>query len=104
MKSSKRKITAADLFCGAGGSSTGFKLACNELGFVPQLIAINHWDTAIETHSANHPEAQHLCMNVDQVDPRKAVPGGKLDLLIASPSTSQRRCAKPSYLERTNHP
>jgi len=94
VKSSKRKITAADLFCGAGGSSTGFKLACEELGYVPHLLAINHWDTAIATHSANHPEAQHLCMNVDQVDPRKAVPGGKLDLLIASPECTHHSIAR----------
>lgn len=90
----QRKITAADLFCGAGGTSTGFKLACDELGFIPQLIAINHWDTAIETHSANHPDAQHLCMNVDQVDPRKAVPSGKLDLLIASPECTHHSIAR----------
>lgn len=90
----KRKILAADLFCGAGGSSTGFKLACEELGYTPQLLAINHWETAIETHSQNHPDARHMCMNVDQVDPRKAVPGGKLDLLIASPECTHHSIAR----------
>lgn len=90
----KRKITAADLFCGAGGSSTGFELACRELGYTPELLAINHWDTAIKTHSANHPDARHMCMNVDQVDPKKAVPSGKLDLLIASPECTHHSIAR----------
>lgn len=87
-------ITAADLFCGAGGSSTGLQLACQELGLNLKLLAINHWDTAIETHSSNHPDAAHLCMNVDQVDPHKAVPSGKLDLLIASPECTHHSIAR----------
>lgn len=92
--SRKRIIRAADLFCGAGGTSTGLELACKKLGLQLDLLAINHWDTAIETHSANHPKAAHLCMNVDQVDPRKAVPSGKLDLLIASPECTHHSVAR----------
>ncbi len=90
----KRTITAADLFCGAGGTSTGLELACEELGFNLNLLAINHWDTAIETHTSNHPDAAHLCMNVDQVDPRKAVSSGKLDMLIASPECTHHSIAR----------
>ncbi len=82
------------MFCGAGGSSTGLKIACEKRGLKLNLLAINHWDTAIETHSANHPEAAHLCMNVDQVDPRKAVPSGKLDILIASPECTHHSIAR----------
>lgn len=93
-KPTRRKILAVDLFCGAGGTSTGFELACKELGYTPELLAINHWDTAIETHSANHPAARHMCMNVDQVDPRKAIPSGKLDLLIASPECTHHSIAR----------
>lgn len=89
-----RTIHAADLFCGAGGSSTGLDHACQKRGLKLNLLAINHWDTAIETHSANHPEATHLCMNVDQVDPRKAVPSGKLDILIASPECTHHSVAR----------
>ncbi len=81
----KRLIKAADLFCGAGGTSTGLRSACDKLGYSLQLLAINHWDVAIATHSANHPDAAHLCTGIDAVDPRKAVPGGRLDLLWASP-------------------
>lgn len=38
-----RPIHAADLFCGAGGTSTGLALACEELGLKVDLIALNHW-------------------------------------------------------------
>ena len=81
----KRKITAADLFCGAGGSSTGLRLACEAAGVRLSLIAVNHWDIAISTHSKNHPESEHLCTDLNSIDPRKVIPGGKLDLLVASP-------------------
>lgn len=94
MMRKSKKITAADLFCGAGGSSTGLRLACDALGLRLELLAINHWDTAIETHSTNHPDAAHLCMNVDQVDPCKAVPSGKLDILIASPECKHHSVAR----------
>jgi DNA (cytosine-5)-methyltransferase 1 len=50
-----------------------------------KLIAVNHWSVAIETHKRNHPEADQHCANLDTVDPLKLVPGGKLDLLVASP-------------------
>jgi len=81
----RRTIKAADLFCGAGGTSSGLARACSDLGLGLQLIAINHWDIAIDTHSKNHPAAEHLCTSLDIVDPRKVVPGGRLNLLVASP-------------------
>jgi DNA (cytosine-5)-methyltransferase 1 len=37
-----RIIKAADLFCGAGGSSTGLTYACERLGYQLELTAINH--------------------------------------------------------------
>jgi len=80
-----KTIFAADLFCGAGGTSTGMLEAMNELGMTAQLLAINHWEVAIATHSLNHPEVMHRCESVDGADPRLLVPGGRLDLLWASP-------------------
>ncbi|MGE3278049.1 MAG: DNA cytosine methyltransferase [Vicinamibacterales bacterium] len=77
-------IRAADLFCGAGGSSTGLALACLAAGQKVDLTAVNHWPIAVETHAANHPEARHLCESLDGVDPRKVI-GGRLDILTASP-------------------
>jgi DNA (cytosine-5)-methyltransferase 1 len=87
-------IHAADLFCGAGGTSTGLARACESLGMGLSLIAVNHWDIAIKTHTANHPTAQHLCTSLDSVDPRKVVPSGHLHLLVASPECTHHSIAR----------
>ena len=65
-----REYDIADLFCGAGGSSTGAQKAIQEEGGIMNLIAINHWNKAIATHSANHPRAKHIVEDVSMVDPR----------------------------------
>ena len=87
-------IQAADLFCGAGGTSTGLLLAANRLKRPVKLIAVNHWSVAIDTHAANHPEAQNLCTGLNEVDPLKLVPGRKLDLLCASPECTHHSVAR----------
>lgn len=92
--SNTMKIHVADLFCGAGGTSTGLLHACDELGLDPTLVAINHWDEAIATHQYNHPTAQHLCANLDNVDPVKVVPGRHLHLLVASPECTHHSRAR----------
>lgn len=79
------KIICVDLFCGAGGTSQGLVEAAEELGITVELLAINHWDLAIKTHSANHPRARHICARVEEVRPREVVPGGRVHLLVASP-------------------
>lgn len=87
-------IYAADLFCGAGGTSTGLLKACEDLGCKLDLLAVNHWDIAIATHSVNHPYAHHICESLDNVNPRKAVPRGALDILIASPECTHHSNAR----------
>ena len=87
-------IRAADLFCGAGGTSKGLRLACNRLGRRLDLTAINHWPTAIDTHRTNQPEARHICERLELVDPRQVVPGGRLDLLVASPECTHHSNAR----------
>jgi site-specific DNA-cytosine methylase len=72
-----RKLQVADLFCGAGGTSTGVALACRELDVAVELLAINHWQTAIATHTKNHPWARHMCANVEAVDPHLALDGAR---------------------------
>jgi DNA (cytosine-5)-methyltransferase 1 len=89
-----RKLFVADLFCGAGGTSTGVAQACKELDLAVELLAINHWETAIATHTKNHPWARHLCANLDTIDPRKVIPGGHLDLLVASPECTHHSVAR----------
>lgn len=82
-----RKLYVADLFCGAGGTSEGLAQVCDELDYKVELLAINHWTVAIETHKKNHPgpNVRHMCAKIQDVDPVKAIPGGHLDLLVASP-------------------
>lgn len=93
-----KTIRAADLFCGAGGTSTGLAQACAELRSDLDLVAINHWTIAIDTHSANHPDVKHICASLESLDPRQIVPSGRLDLLVASPECthfSSARGGKP---------
>jgi DNA (cytosine-5)-methyltransferase 1 len=80
-----KKIIAADLFCGAGGTSTGLARACQKMGFDLDLLAVNHWDIAISTHTKNHPDARHICGAIDTIRPEEIFPGGRLNLLVASP-------------------
>lgn len=87
-------INAADLFCGAGGTSTGLLNAAKRLGMDVRLLAINHWNVAIQTHQANHPGARHLTTGLESVTPADVVPGGKLDLLWASPSCTHHSVAR----------
>lgn len=87
-------VTAADLFCGAGGSSTGLVKAAKETGHRLDLLAINHWPVAVATHTRNHPWARHLCADLSAVDPNKVIPGGRLDLLIASPECTHHSIAR----------
>ncbi|TDU05229.1 DNA (cytosine-5)-methyltransferase 1 [Streptomyces sp. 846.5] len=69
--------TSGHLLCGAGGDSKGFANA----GF-DVAVGANHWDRAIETHAANFPDAEHLCVDLDHYDMRKLP---KTDVLVGSP-------------------
>ena len=86
-------VRAADLFCGAGGTSSGILSACADLHRTPDLLAINHWPTAIATHSLNHPGVRHLCESLDTIRPQEAIPSGRLDLLAASPECTHHSVA-----------
>lgn len=87
-------FTITDLFCGAGGTSTGAMDAARALGRAPSLTAINHWPVAIDTHTANHPDARHLCTGIDSVNPRDLYTEGALDLLWASPECTHHSNAR----------
>jgi DNA (cytosine-5)-methyltransferase 1 len=89
-----RKILVADLLCGAGGSSTGCARALRELGLEMELVCVNHWGVAIETHKKNHPEARHYCQDIATVRPHLIVPEGYLDLLMASPTCTHHSVAR----------
>lgn len=55
-----------DNFAGGGGASTGIELALGR----HVDVAINHDPEAIAMHQANHPQTQHHCESVWEVNPR----------------------------------
>lgn len=79
-------LTVTDLFCGAGGSSSGLV----EAGY-RVVIAANHWARAIESHQINHPETDHSQADISQVDPRYFP---RTDVLWASPECTNHSIAK----------
>ena len=81
----RKLIKAVDLFAGVGGTSSGLYDAVEETGRKLKLTAINHWPLAIENHKANHPDAEHICARIESLSPRRVVPEGKLNILVASP-------------------
>ncbi|WP_440640259.1 DNA cytosine methyltransferase [Bradyrhizobium sp. PUT101] len=89
----ERKVVV-DLFCGAGGSSEAAEQAMAELGYDIDLICINHWGVALETHQRNHPRARHICADISQVRPHLIVPGGRVHLLMASPTCTHHSVAR----------
>lgn len=94
-----KPLVVVDLYCGAGGATTGMLHALKARGHaVRDALAINHWPIAVETHTANHPMVRHLCEEISSVDPCAAVPGGRVDILWASPECthhSRARGGKP---------
>lgn len=70
-------MKAIDLFAGAGGFSTGAKMAGVEV-----VWAANHWQAAVDIHSQNHPGAEHACQDLHQAN-WQDVPAH--DILLASP-------------------
>lgn len=70
--------TAIDLFAGAGGFTTGARMADIDV-----LWCANHWPLAVQTHAANHPETAHLCQDLHQANWEEVPPH---DLMLASPA------------------
>lgn len=54
-----------DLFCGAGGTSTGVENArLNQSQCAKVIACVNHDANAIASHSANHPDALHFTEDI----------------------------------------
>ena len=87
-------VRAVDLFCGAGGTLEGLSQACDELGLDLQVTAVNHWETAIETHKRNHPNGDHHVSKVEELHPPDVVEEGGVDVLIASPECTHFSVAR----------
>jgi DNA (cytosine-5)-methyltransferase 1 len=80
-------LTMTDMFCGAGGSSTG----ATSLPGITVRTALNHWDKALESHNANHPDTIHVQADIKETDPRYI---GTSDILWASPECTNHSVAK----------
>ena len=89
-----REINTVDLFCGAGGATTGLELALRQLGYRHRGLAINHWRVAVDTMLANHPDVDTKQMSIEEAVPADLVPGGRVDFLWASPSCTHHSRAK----------
>ncbi|MDD3040813.1 DNA cytosine methyltransferase [Bacteroides sp.] len=79
-------VTVIDLFCGAGGSSSGASAAGAWVKY-----AVNHWAVAIKTHKANHSKTHHIQNRLELVDPRQF---HGVDMIIASPECTNHSRAK----------
>lgn len=79
-----------DNFAGGGGMSTGAETATG----LSVDIAINHDPAAIAMHKLNHPDTEHYCESVWDVDPVKAVRGRKVGLAWFSPDCTHHSKAK----------
>ncbi|MBR1608114.1 MAG: DNA cytosine methyltransferase [Kiritimatiellae bacterium] len=91
---SPKVLNTVDLFCGAGGATTGLELALRRLGCTHKGLAINHWRVAVDTMSANHPDVETKQMSIEEAVPADLLPGGRVDLLWASPSCTHHSRAK----------
>lgn len=79
-----------DNFAGGGGASTGIAMAIGR----SVDIAINHDPVALAMHMVNHPDTEHYCENVWDVDPQKAAKGRPVALVWLSPDCKHFSKAK----------
>lgn len=79
-----------DNFAGGGGASTGIEMGC---GRSPD-IAINHDDTALAMHAANHPATSHRVEDIFASDPRILARGRAIDFAWFSPDCKHHSKAK----------
>ncbi|MCQ5304560.1 Modification methylase BspRI [Bacillus licheniformis] len=79
-----------DNFAGGCGASTGIEMATG----LSVDIAINHDPAAIAMHKVNHPDTEHYCESVWEVDPREATKGRSVALCWFSPDCSHFSKAK----------
>lgn len=63
------RLLYIDLFCGAGGTSTGVEMAQLDNSKCAKVIAcVNHDPNAIASHLANHPDAKHFTEDIRTLD------------------------------------
>lgn len=79
-----------DLFCGAGGSSYGARLAGAQI-----VAGVDKWGIAVKSYRANFPEAKVLKRDIDTLSSsylKQKI--GDIDLILASPECTNHSKAK----------
>jgi DNA (cytosine-5)-methyltransferase 1 len=96
-------IRAVDLFCGAGGLSWALVEVLQDVTIdadhpteavledVIDLVGVNHWEQAIETHRENHPWARHFHDDIQHVNPREVLDDPNPDVTTLSGGGSSAR-------------
>jgi DNA (cytosine-5)-methyltransferase 1 len=79
-----------DNFAGGGGASCGIETALGR----SVDIAINHDPEAVAMHRANHPQTEHHCESVWEVDPRQVTQGRPVGVVWLSPDCKHFSKAK----------
>ncbi len=79
-------ITVTDMFCGAGGMTTGAMRAGADV-----QLAINHWSRAIETHNTNYPDTTHVLTDLHKASPKRF---RRTNILCAAPECTNHSIAK----------
>lgn len=83
------RLLYIDLFCGAGGTTTGVESArIDGLKCAKVIACVNHDPNAIRSHAANHPDTKHFTEDIRTLDitplketleiSRKIYPGAKV--------------------------
>lgn len=103
---SQKKLTAIDLFCGAGGLSLGFKNAGIQI-----LAGIDNDKEALETFKQNFPESKAICYDLTSIGDDLFNQLGHVDIMLGGPpcqgfsiagkrdSDDPRNLLAQSYLE-----
>lgn len=69
MSENKIELLYIDLFCGAGGTSSGVEYATVDGKKCAEVIAcVNHDANAIKSHAANHPKTMHFTEDIRTLD------------------------------------
>lgn len=103
-----REFRFVDLFCGGGGSITGAVNALRAAGIRYEGRGFNHWETAIRTIRANHPEIvpdfNRACAPIESVFPDEIYQDDptRIDVIWASPSCTQHSRASGGKKPKSN--
>jgi len=90
MNKEQSTLRTIDLFCGAGGSSYGARMAGAEI-----VAGFDIWDPALQAYKINFPEAKTFGGDIRKLKPRNIKKKiGKIDLILASPECTSHSVAK----------